>query len=331
MGVGRGTVRILRHVHDSASDTADTMFITTDRASLSRASSKYKVFIGNRLFGGKGANGFPELGERAAEDAKRDIEPYMKDYNLIVVVGTLGKGTGSGAMPVISSLAESTGSFVINICTIPSAVLESLPRTVANHTRNNMLRRGFNMVTVDQDRFLEIYGNAPIHRSLQALDILISGVVTSLAQALYGHPERGITISDLRTLFKEGREGTVLVGDYDLGDPSVAATTFLSRIMMKADVRASKGLLLQMTVPKGAPDSSMKGLLDEIFNKLGNSSRTVFITSLRCEDPSGQVDIFGIATGIEQEKFTLSKAVKERQVRPQPEGDPGRWDIPMVM
>jgi cell division protein FtsZ len=321
-------------LHDHRSSLMETMYISTDRSSVERTRARTKVLIGMRLFGGKGANGYPELGEKAADDAKRDIEPHLAGYGLIVILGTLGKGTGSGALPVIASLAESTGAFVLNICTIPSAVLESLPRTVANHTRNGMVRRGFNIVSVDQDRFLEIYGNQPIHATLASLDALIAGVVTSLSEAIYGNPEKGITVSDLRTLFKEGKEGTLLVGDYDLNDPASAATTFLSTILMKGDVRASKGLLLQMMVPDGAPNGSMRSLLDAIFEKLGERSRTVFISSMRNHESEDRVDLFGIATGIDDTKAQIQKALNNNKDLPKNGRESSmtnRWDVPMVV
>jgi len=332
LGIGRGTGRMISILHDQRPRLIDTMFVSSDRSSVEKARACTKVLIGNRLFGGRGASGYPELGEKAAEDAKRDIEPYINGYGLIIIFSTLGKGTGSGALPVIASLAESTGAFVVNVCMIPSAVLESLPRTVANHTRNTMLRRNFNMITVDQDRFLEVHRSSSIQMTLTMLDALMASVVSGMAESLYGNPERGITISDLRTLFKEGREGTILFGDFNLDDPATAASSFLSGCLMKGDVRASKGLLLELMVPEGAPNNSMRSLLDAIFSRLGERDRTVFISSMRNNNSVDQIELFGIATGMDDGRVTLEKAMRDGQ-SPRPDREGGltsRWDVPMV-
>jgi cell division GTPase FtsZ len=199
-----------------------------------------------------------------------------------------------------------------------------------------MLRRGFNLVSVDQDRFMEIYGNQPIHSTLASLDALIAGVVASMAESIYGNPDRSITVSDLRTLFKEGREGTLLVGDYDLNDPTLAASTFLSTTLMKGDVRASRGLLLQMMVPDGAPTEPMRSLLDAIFVRLGEKNKTVFISSMRNHD-SERVDLFGIATGMDESRAQIQKALKEKEqgqgikIPTRDASVTSRWDVPMVV
>ena len=78
IGVGSGTNRVLKLIHDSSGPNVDTLFITTDEEDILQTKADTKFLIGRRLCGGKGAKGLLELGERAAEDARRDLEPYME-------------------------------------------------------------------------------------------------------------------------------------------------------------------------------------------------------------------------------------------------------------
>ncbi|MBN1540074.1 MAG: hypothetical protein JW939_08010, partial [Candidatus Thermoplasmatota archaeon] len=156
VGVGSGTGRLIRTVHETSGPNIDTLYITTDEEDIRLTRADTKFLIGKRLCGGKGAMGLIELGERAAEDARRDIEPFMEGYNLIIQIATLGKGTASGASHVIAAIGEGLGATVVNFLILPSATLESMPRTIANHAKNSMIKRGFKVVSIDQDRFQEI-------------------------------------------------------------------------------------------------------------------------------------------------------------------------------
>lgn len=332
IGIGRGTSRSISLIHENRGENLDTLYISTDRKAVEYTKARTKALIGKRLCGGFGADGLNDLGERAAEDAKRDIEPYLQGYKMIVVVSTIGKGTGSGATPVISSLAESTGAFVMNFLILPSATLESMQRTVANHTRHTMINRGFNVVAIDQDRFRQINGDQPFATTLARLDALLSGVLMSLNDLLFGDAERGVTTSDLKSLFKEGKEGSLFIGGGDPSKPSDAAAEFLSCGLLGRDPKTAKGILLNLVKPGKLNSNSTKPLIDEIFNRLGKG-KTAFIGTMSEPDRIGSVDMIGIITGMDDGSVSLSKLCSKEKARPSPDKRPpssGRWDIPMI-
>ncbi|MGA1822780.1 MAG: hypothetical protein ACMUIG_09650 [Thermoplasmatota archaeon] len=333
-GIGRGSSRIINLLHENQSDLVDTLYISTDEKAVNYTRAGTKILIGRRLCGGFGAEGLTDLGERAADDAKRDIEPYLQGYKMILIVSTLGKGTGSGATPVISSLAESSGAFVMNFLILPSATLESLHRTVGNHTRHQMIKRGFNVVTIDQDRFREINGEQAFSMTLANLDALLSGVIMSLVDVIFGRAERGITISDLKSLFKEGKEGSLHIGGGNLRFPRDAACEFISCGLLRSDPRTGKGILLNLVTPAEARRESTKPLIDEIFTQLGGGNRSVFIGTLRERDRRENVDLIGIITGMDDGSVDIASLCKNesgsRPKAPSARIQQDRWDIPMI-
>ncbi|OYT44843.1 MAG: hypothetical protein DRN37_11020 [Thermoplasmata archaeon] len=331
IGVGSGAKRIMRMVHEGSTNVVDTLYITTDEADLEGTRADTKFLIGRRLCGGKGAMGLTELGEKSAEDARRDLEPYMKDYPLVVQIATLGKGTASGASHVIASTAEGLGALVINFLIIPSSTLESMPRTIANHAKNRMLRRNFNVLTIDQDRFQEINGSQPFSRTMEALDALLSWTVISLSNVIYGNSQRSLTVSDLRSVFKEGNEGTIFVGGSYLADPETAVDEFVSCGLLKRDPKTGKGFILNLVTPRGTRENTTQPFIDALFHRIG-SNKTVFIGNLEEPDRTNMVDLIGIVTGMDDGKIELADLRAEAgkgPARPHVPA-PDRWEIPMI-
>lgn len=334
IGVGSGAKRVMEMIHTGSGDHVDTLYVTTDESDLPGTSADTKFLIGRRLCGGKGAMGLTELGEKSAEDARRDIEPFLKGYPLVIQLATLGKGTASGASHVIAATAEGLGALVLNMLLIPSSNLESMPRTVANHAKNRMLKRNFNVITVDQDRFQEINGNQPLNRTMEALDALLSWIVISLSNVIYGRTSRSLTISDLRSVFKEGNEGTIFVGGSYIADPAQAAEEFISCGLLKRDPKTGKGYLLNLVTPMGSKDSSTQPFIDALMDRVDGSNKTVFVGNM--EDPARTdiVDLIGIITGMEDGKIGLEALKKEAKKELKVDHHLGRptdrWDIPMV-
>ncbi|MEA3557718.1 MAG: hypothetical protein U9R75_00520 [Candidatus Thermoplasmatota archaeon] len=330
--VGSGTGRLMRLIHQTSGSNVDTLYVTTDGSDIGRTKADTKFLIGKRLCGGKGAMGLTELGEKSAEDARRDLEPFMEGYGLVINIASLGKGTASGAAHVLASIGEGMGAFVMNILLLPSATLESMPRTIANHAKNRMVKRGFNVVSVDQDRFQEINGSQPIARTLTALDALLSWIVVSIAETIYGRSKRSVTLSDLRSVFREGNEGSLFVGGSQTSDPRTAAEEFASCGLMKRDPKTGKGYFLNMVKPMGLNERATKPFVKELLELIGAEKKTVFIGTIEDPHRTDVVDLIGIVTGMDDGSVVIPTGNSGQKKLPENMGQHpiDRWDIPMV-
>jgi cell division protein FtsZ len=93
--------------------------INTDHQALSASPVQDKVLIGTRVTRGLGAGGDPELGREAAEADREKIAAVVKGCDLIFLVGGMGGGTGSGALPIVAEIASEAGALVIAFVTMP--------------------------------------------------------------------------------------------------------------------------------------------------------------------------------------------------------------------
>ena len=93
--------------------------INTDHQALASSPVQDKVMIGMSVTRGLGAGGDPELGREAAESDREKITKVVKDCDLVFLIGGMGGGTGSGAMPSVAEIAAEEGALVIAFVTMP--------------------------------------------------------------------------------------------------------------------------------------------------------------------------------------------------------------------
>ncbi|MEO6005360.1 MAG: cell division protein FtsZ [Opitutus sp.] len=93
--------------------------VNTDHQALASSPVQDKVLIGMSVTRGLGAGGDPELGREAAESDREKIAKVVKECDLVFLIGGMGGGTGSGAMPTVAEIAAEQGALVIAFVTMP--------------------------------------------------------------------------------------------------------------------------------------------------------------------------------------------------------------------
>lgn len=87
----------------------DFIAINTDMQDLRKSKAKYRIQIGEKLTKGLGAGANPEVGQQAAEESRNIIKAFLSEANLVIITAGMGKGTGTGASPVVASIAKRDG------------------------------------------------------------------------------------------------------------------------------------------------------------------------------------------------------------------------------
>ncbi len=121
LGVGGGGNNAVNRMIDANVSSAEFVAINTDKQALLISKAPKRLQIGERLTGGKGAGGIPEVGRKSAEESKTSITEVLKGADLVFITAGMGGGTGTGAAPVIAQIAKELGILTIGIVTKPFA------------------------------------------------------------------------------------------------------------------------------------------------------------------------------------------------------------------
>ena len=121
VGVGGGGCNAVNRMIEAAVEGVEFAAINTDEQALRVSRAQIKVQIGSKLTTGRGAGSDPEVGRKAAlEDTERLIE-LLGDTDMVFVTSGLGGGTGTGAAPIVASLAKELGALTVAALRRPGA------------------------------------------------------------------------------------------------------------------------------------------------------------------------------------------------------------------
>ena len=120
IGVGGGGNNAVNRMIHAEITSASFVAVNTDKQSLLMSRAPSRIQIGEKLTRGLGAGADPEVGRKAAEETRAIIEKALKDTDLVFVTAGMGGGTGTGAAPVVASIAKEMGILTIAVVTKPS-------------------------------------------------------------------------------------------------------------------------------------------------------------------------------------------------------------------
>src|ERR1700742_1121691 len=115
VGVGGGGVNAVNRMIERGLKGVEFIAVNTDAQALLMSDADVKLDIGRELTRGLGAGAQPEVGRKAAEDHKDEIEEVLKGADMVFVTAGEGGGTGTGGAPVIASIARKLGALTIGV------------------------------------------------------------------------------------------------------------------------------------------------------------------------------------------------------------------------
>ena len=121
VGVGGGGGNAINRMVDAGVKGVEFIAINTDKAALLKSKANQKIQIGDKTTSGMGAGGNPDNGRAAAEESRDEIAASIKDADMIFITAGMGGGTGTGAAPIVATIAKELGVLTVGIVTKPFA------------------------------------------------------------------------------------------------------------------------------------------------------------------------------------------------------------------
>ena len=177
IGVGGGGNNAVNRMIDSGMEHIEFIVANTDLQALRMARAATKIQLGVKLTNGLGAGANPEIGRKAAlEDSDKIIEA-MEGADMVFVTAGLGGGTGTGAAPIIASLASEMGALTVAVVTKPFAFEGKRRMQQAERGISELMESVDTTIVIPNEKLLAVAENAGFFESFRvADDILRQGV-----------------------------------------------------------------------------------------------------------------------------------------------------------
>jgi cell division protein FtsZ len=248
VGIGGGGVNAVNRMIEEGLRGVEFIAINTDAQALLMSDADVKLDVGRELTRGLGAGANPDVGCKAAEDHREEIEEVLKGADMVFVTAGEGGGTGTGGAPVVANVARSLGALTIGVVTRPFG-FEGKRRVVQAEAGIERLRSEVDtLIVIPNDRLLSISDrHVSVLDAFKAADqVLLSGV-QGITDLITTPGLINLDFADVKSVMSGAGSALMGTGSSRGDDRAVAAAEMaISSPLLEASIDGAHGVLLSI-------------------------------------------------------------------------------------
>ncbi|CAL4320025.1 Cell division protein FtsZ [Buchnera aphidicola (Pterocallis alni)] len=300
LGIGGGGGNAVEHMVKEKIEGVEFFAINTDAQALKKIEVEQTIQIGNNITKGLGAGSNPDIGKHAAEEDREAIHAALEGSDMVFIAAGMGGGTGTGAAPVVASIAKEIGILTVAVITKPF-IFEGKKRMIfAEQGILELSKYVDSLIIIPNDKLLKV-----LNRGISLLDAfsaannVLRGAVQGIAELITKPGLMNVDFADVRTVMSEMGYAMMGTGVSSGENRSEEATEMAisSPLLEDIDLSGAKGVLVNIT-------AGVDLRLDE-FETVGNTVRsfssdnaTVVIGTSLDPDMNDNLRVTVVATGI---------------------------------
>jgi len=297
-GVGGGGSNTITRLTEMDIKGATTVAANTDARHLTISKAHKKILLGKNLTRGLGAGGYPEVGEKAAEESKDQIRQSLEGCDLLFITCGLGGGTGTGAAPVVAKYAKDLGAIVIATVTVPFKI-EGARIHKAEEGLEKLRKYTDTVIVIENQKLVELAGKKPIKEAFAVADNLIATMIKGISETISQPSLVNLDYADVRTIMKAGGVATIGVGESTASENRArdAIVKALSNPLLDVDYNGASGALIQVI---GGEDMRLDEIdaIGSIVSQNMNPEALVMWGARVLPEFEGKLQVITIVTGV---------------------------------
>ncbi len=302
VGVGGGGSNAVNRMVQAGLDGVEFIVANTDLQALKLNAAPVKLQIGAKLTKGLGAGADPNVGRQAAlEDTEKIIEA-LDGADMVFVTTGLGGGTGTGAAPVIASLASELGALTIAVVTKPFRFEGARRQTQAERGLGELRECVDSVITIPNERLLATIARAtPITEAFATADDVLRQAIQGISDLILVPGMINLDFADVKTIMA-GMGLAIMGTGVAEGDNRtvVAANAAISSPLLEdASVKGARGVIINVT---GGPDMSLVEVSEAsaIIQEAAHAEANIIFGAVVDPKMTGRVKVTVIATGFDR-------------------------------
>lgn len=299
VGVGGSGKNATNHMITSKVKGADFVAVNTDAQDLHHSLAKKKIHIGKNLTQGLGTGMNPELGRKAIEETKEEVQEALKGAEMVFIACGLGGGTGSGAAPVVARIAREAGALTVAVVTKPFFFEGRQRGKIADEALDSLRKEVDAIIVIPNDRLLANISKETTAKSAFGMcDDVLKSAVEGISDLITTPGIINIDFADIKSVMKGAGSALMGIGVASGENRAVeAAKLAISSPLLDISINGAKGVLFSIA---GGDDLGMYEIQDAaktITESVDPDARIIFGT-IRDENlKKGEVKITIIASG----------------------------------
>ncbi len=248
VGIGGGGVNAVNRMIEQGLKGVEFIAVNTDAQALLMSDADVKLDVGRELTRGLGAGADPEVGRRAADDHKDEIEEVLKGADMVFVTAGEGGGPGTGGAPVVANIARKLGALTVGVVTRPFS-FEGKRRGGQADTGIQQLRESCDtLIVIPNDRLLQL-GDAAVSLmdAFRSADEVLLNGVQGITDLITTPGLINVDFADVKGVMSGAGSALMGIGSSrGEGRAIKAAESAINSPLLEASMEGARGVLLSI-------------------------------------------------------------------------------------
>jgi cell division protein FtsZ len=314
IGVGGGGGNAVNRMISAGVEGVEFVVANTDLQALQMSHAPVKIQLGTKLTTGLGAGANPEVGRRGAlEDADKIIES-LEGSDMVFVTAGLGGGTGTGAAPIIASLASEMGALTVAVVTRPFAFEGKRRMTQAERGLAELVDCVDTMIVIPNERLLAVAQNAGFFESFRIADDVLRQAVQGISDIITIPGIINRDFADVKTIM-QGMGHAVMGTAVAKGERravEAAQAAISSPLLEEGAIDGARGILINITGSSSLKLSEVNEA-STIIQSAADPEANIIFGAVQDESMSDEIKLTVIATGFKGDSLRRERSVNVTQ------------------
>ncbi len=310
LGVGGSGGNAINHMISCKVRGVDFIAVNADAQDLHRSLAKKRIHIGKNLTRGLGTGMNPDIGRRATEENREDIQEAIKGADMVFVTCGEGGGVGSGASPMVARMAKELGCLTVAVVTKPFFFEGRQRSRIADAGLEELRKEVDAIIVIPNDRLLSAIDKATTVKSAFAMcDEILRHAVEGISDLITTPGIINIDFADIRTVMENAGSALMGIGKASGENRAIeAAKAAINSPLLDVSITGAKGVLFSIA---GGEDLTMFEIQDAakvITESIDPEAKIIFGTVRDDKLKKNEIKITVIATGFPETSLAAARA-----------------------
>ena len=214
VGIGGAGMNAVERITELNLEGVELIAMNTDEQVLNRSSANVKVSLGNKSSRGLGAGADPNIGRLSAEEVSGKIQEVLAGSDMVFITAGMGGGTGTGASPVVASIAKEIGAVTVGVVTMPFKSEGIKKREVAREGQGELREQIDTLITIPNDSIFKVVDRKTSFKmACKAIDDVLAKSVIGISDIIHSAGDVNVDFADVRTVMSHNGDAVIGVGE----------------------------------------------------------------------------------------------------------------------
>ncbi|HEY9585566.1 MAG TPA: cell division protein FtsZ [Candidatus Paceibacterota bacterium] len=298
VGPGGSGRNAINHMVRSKVSGVEFIVANTDAQDLHNSLASRKIHIGKNLTRGLGTGMNPELGRRAAEETKEEIQEALKGADMVFIASGMGGGTGTGASPIIARTAREQGALTIAVVTKPFFFEGAQRMLLAEKGLEELEKEVDALIVIPNDKLLNTAKDTTLLSAFAQCDEVLRQAVEGISDLITTPGLINVDFADIRAVLADAGTALMGIGTATGENRAVeAAQMAINSPLLDISINGARGVLFAIA---GSEDMTMNEIQEAakvITESVDANAKVIFGAIIDQKLRKGEIKITVIASG----------------------------------